>query len=238
MAKSMKKHYKKSKRHARKHMKTVVKHKSHKHKSHKNKSNKNKSNKNKKHSLKHMKHAHKKRILFSASRGRHKGLRGGNCGCSGNSMIGGMVSSPASGPVGYSWNGGNPASWPGVASNHGTNTNNVTMSNHFKTSPTGIAVGGVDPYSGSSNMSGGKYKKNKQKKQKGGFFQEIVNLGRGAQDGLNSGYYNLIGKQQPISQNPYPTQDQPIDTDYKFIGSSPPNVRHLYANANKQVAKI
>jgi hypothetical protein len=232
MAKSMKKHYKKSKRHARKHMKTVVKHKSHKHKSHKNKSNKNKSNKNKKHSLKHMKHAHKKRISFSASRGRHKGLRGGNCGCSGNSMIGGMVSSPASGPVGYSWNGGNPASWPGVASN------NVTMSNHLKASPNGIAVGGVDPYSGSTQMSGGKYRKNKKNKQKGGFFQEILNLGRGAQYGLNSGYYNLVGKEQPISQNPYPTQDQPIDTDYKFIGTPPPNVRHLYANANNQVAKI
>ena len=233
MAKSMKKHYKNSKRHARKHMKTVVKHKSHK------KSHKNKSHKNKKHSLKHMKHAHKKRISFSASRGRRKGMSGGNCGCGGNSMIGGMVSSPASGPVGYAWNGGNPATWPGVVS--GENTNNVTMSNHLKASPNGIAVGGVDPYSGSSNMSGGKYRKNKKNKknnQKGGFFQEIVNLGRGAQYGLNSGYYNLIGKQQPISQNPYPTQDQPIDTDYKFIGSSPPNVRHIYANANNQVAKI
>jgi len=182
MAKSMKKHYKKSKRNARKHMKTVIKHKSHKNKSHKNK-----SHKNKKLSLKHMKDAHKKRISFSTSRGRRKGLRGGN------SMIGGMVSSPASGPVGYSWNGGNPASWPGVASNNGTNTNNVTMSNHLKASPNGIAVGGVDPYSGSSPMSGGKYRKNKKNKQKGGFFQEIVNLGRGAQDGLNSGYYNLIG---------------------------------------------
>ncbi|MAC41669.1 MAG: hypothetical protein CMJ05_07755 [Pelagibacterales bacterium] len=237
MSKSIKKHYKKSKSRARKHMKTVIKHKSHKsnksHKSHKsNKSRK--SHKNKKHSLKHMKRAHKKRISFSASRGRRKGLHGGNCGCSGNSMIGGMVSSPGSGPVGYSWNGGNPTSWPGVAASNGTNTNSATMSNHFKTSPNGIAVGGADPYSGSSNMNGGK----KNKKQKGGFFQEIVNLGRGAQYGLSSGYYNLIGKEQPISENPYPTQDQPIDNDYKIIGTQAPNVKQIFTNANNKVAKI
>ena len=47
-------------------------------------------------------------------------------------------------------------------------------------------------------------KESKGKGQKGGFFQEIVNLGRGAQYGVNGGYFNLVGKQQPISQNPIP----------------------------------
>jgi len=213
------KHKKKSQKNKRKSIKTVIKHK-----------NRN----NKKHSLKKMKHGHKKRVLYSNSRGHRKGLLGGNCGC--NGMVGGMVSSPAAGPVGYSWNGGNPSSWPGVSASQGTTTNNITMSNHFKTSPNGISVGGVDPYSGSSHMNGGK--KNKKNNQKGGFFQEIVNLGRGAQYGLSSGYYNLIGKEQPISENPYPTQDQPIDSDYKIIGTQPPNVKNMYINANKQVAKL
>jgi hypothetical protein len=153
-------------------------------------------------------------------------------------MKGGMVSSPAAGPVGYSWQGGNEASWPGAAASQGLDTQGKTMSNHFKVSPNGVVVGGIDPYSGTSNQNGGRKRKGKGKKQKGGFFQEIVNLGRGAQYGVNGGYFNLVGKQQPISQNPYPTEDQPIDVNYKMIGAAPPNVRNIYVDANNQVAKI
>ena len=155
-----------------------------------------------------------------------------------------MVSSPAAGPVGYSWQGGNEATWPGVAASQGIDSYGKTMSNHFKVSPNGVVVGGIDPYSGTSNqngtlnMNGGRKRKSKGKKQKGGFFQEIVNLGRGAQHGVNGGYFNLVGKQQPISQNPYPTEDQPIDVNYKMIGTVPPNVRGIYVDANNQVAKI
>jgi len=81
---------------------------------------------------------HKKRGTY---KGRHKGKHK-------QFMRGGMVSSPASGPVGYSWDGGNEASWPGVASvmNPELNTQGATMSNHFNVSPNGIAVGGIDPH--------------------------------------------------------------------------------------------
>ena len=108
----------------------------------------------------------------------------------GGIMSGGMVSSPASGPVGYSWNGGNIGSWPGVQASQGLDTNGQQMSNHFSLSKNGILVGGIDPArstSGDPIMKGGK-------RQKGGFFQEMINLGRGAQYGLNSGYSHLIGK--------------------------------------------
>ena len=51
-------------------------------------------------------------------------------------------------------------------------------------------------------------------------------------------YFNLVGKQQPISQNPFPTQEQPIDADYKFIGASPPDVRTIFVDANNQTAGV
>ena len=163
-------------------------------------------------------------------------------------MRGGMVSSPAAGPVGYSWEGGNEATWPGVGANHGINTQGTTMSNHFALSPNGIAVGGIelarstsDDVNMNSSMSGGKGKKGRNRRKgkggnmKGGFFQEIVNLGRGAQYGVNGGYFNLGGKMQPLSQNPYPT-DQPINKTSSFIGGIPPDVEAIYKNANMNAA--
>ena len=193
-----------------------------------------------------------KRVSFKKSRSRRspgcgprrsRAKRGGGCGCGmENVMKGGMVSSPASGPVGYSWNGGNEATWPGASASQGSNTQGATMSNHFAVSPNGIVVGGVNPAQNSNDLlKGGKGKRKrgrKGKNQKGGLFQEIVNLGRGAQYGMNSGYFDLVGKQQPISQNPYPTEEQPIDDNSKFIGSVPSDVKQIYIDANRQVGKI
>lgn len=164
------------------------------------------------------------------------------------SMRGGMVSSPAAGPVGYSWQGGNEATWPGVGASHGIDTQGTTMSNHFGLSPNGIVVGGIDPARSTSDdvnlnssMTGGKRGKRgkrgkgKRGNMKGGFFQEIVNLGRGAQYGVNGGYFDLTGKQQPLSQNPYPT-DQPINKTSSFIGGIPPDVKEIYKDANMNAA--
>lgn len=176
-------------------------------------------------------------------------------------MMGGNMDAPINGPVGYSWEGGNVATWPGVQGSDGMNTAGATMSNHFSLSPNGIVVGGIDPARSTSDdqlinssMTGGKKRrsnKNRRNKkimvksikykhaQKGGVFQEIVNLGRGAQGELNSGYFNLIGKQQPVSQNPYPTEGQfnsPANQHHLVI--DPPNVHRIYTNANDSVAKI
>jgi hypothetical protein len=91
-------------------------------------------------------------------------------------------------------------------------------------------------------MSGGRKGKGRKGKgrkgkrgMKGGFFQEIVNLGRGAQYGVNGGYFNLTGKAQPLGQNPYPT-DQPINTNTSFIGGIPPDVKEIYKDANMNAA--
>jgi|AntAceMinimDraft_11_1070367.scaffolds.fasta_scaffold10385_3 hypothetical protein len=175
---------------------------------------------------------------------------GRKCGCScSKNMKGGMISSPASGPVGYAWQGGDEATWPGVAANHGTNTDGNVMSNHFAVSPNGIVVGGIDLARSTSDdpiinppMNGGRRRHvSRNSRQKGGFFQEIVNLGRGVQDGINGGYFNLIGKQQPISQNPYPTV-QPIAStggnNTIATSGSPPNIEEIYMNANKNVAGL
>jgi len=172
------------------------------------------------------------------SRGRYIG---------GKYMKGGMVSSPASGPVGYAWNGGDESSWPGVT----TNPEGITMSNHFAVSPNGIAVGGVDLARSTSDdhiinppMNGGRKNRRHGKVQKGGFFQEIVNLGRGVQDEVNGGYFNLIGKQQPLSQNPWPTE-QPIATTGASGNVTPstcrnyyPNIEKIVDNANTNVAGV
>jgi len=147
-------------------------------------------------------------------------------------MRGGMVSSPASGPVGSPWQNGN----------------NVTPTpNHFAVSPNGIAVGGTqlarstnDDFITKPPLSGGKRRRGIGKRQKGGFFQEIINLGRGAQYGVNGGYFDLIGKQQPLSQNPYSTS-QPIGSSgLSRIDqlSAIPDVRQIYIDANNQAAKV
>jgi hypothetical protein len=119
------------------------------------------------------------------------------------------------------------------------------MSNYFKLSPNGVVVGGLDPARSTKDdqlmtppMNGGRKRKDKGKKQKGGFFQELVNLGRGVQYNMQGVGYGLMGKNQPISENPYPTESQPIDTDTKFIGVAPVDVRQIYVDANNEVAKI
>ena len=224
-------------------------------KSHKGKKRRtNKMRKNiKRVSLTKLKRGHSRKLKHHYSRGHHKSRKpqyGAGCGCGssgplfgGKKMKGGMVSSPAAGPVGYSWDGANTSTWPGVSGSEGTNTQGATMSNHFSVSPNGIVVGGLEPAKSTVDsriqapkMLGGKRKG--RKNMKGGFYQEILNLGRGVQYGLNGGYYDLIGKNQPLSENPYPTQDQLINKDYMFIGSSPPNVRQIYINANNQTAKV
>ena len=211
-----------------------------------------KSVKYKKNNRVSLKRAHKKNKSRHYSRGKQQRSRsmyggkrykkGGLCMCGGKKMKGGMVSSPKMQDIGYSWDGGNVGSWPGVSASHGLNTDGVTMSNHFAVSENGIVVGGInppaDPRSEQFMLGGKKARRRRKKKQKGGFFQEIVNLGRGIGYNLQGSYFDIKGNPQPISQNPFPTQKQPIDNDVKIIGGNPPNVRKIFIDANNQVAKI
>ena len=163
---------------------------------------------------------------LALARSRALAMTGGNS--SVKKMKGGMVSSPAAGPVGYPWQGGNCV---------------TPTPNFFAYSPNGIAVGGTelarstkDDFIINPPMNGGKRKGHKR--QKGGFFQEIVNLGRGAQYGVNGGYFDLTGKQQPLSQNPYPTTQPFSNSDSSstsIVQSMAPDVKQLYINANNQV---
>ena len=203
--------------------------------------------------------AHKRNIKHHYHRGHHNTHR---VHCGGRKKMkkmkntkrfrGGMVSSPAAGPVGYSWEGGNESTWPGVGAGHGINTQGTTVSNHFSLSPNGVVVGGIeqarstsDDVNINSSMMGGKARKGKKgRKGKygnnmkgGGLFQEIINLGRVTQYGLNGGYYNLSGKTQPLSQNPYPT-DQLINKTVSFIGGTPPDVKGIYVDANMNAASV
>ena len=171
-----------------------------------------------------------KRVFLKSKNSSHKRKKYSKA----RKMRGGMVSSPAASPVGYSWNGGSPDSWPGVEASKGLDTKGSTMSNHFAVSPNGIVTGGIIPMKQSAGKKG---KSKKGKKQHGGFFQEIQNLGRGTQYSANTTYYDFIGKNPPLGSNPYPTQ-QPINVDYKYIGQRPVDVRKIYIDANNTVAKI
>jgi len=163
------------------------------------------------------------------ARSRAIAIAGGNSNIGYKKMTGGMVSSPAAGPVGNPWEGGNYV---------------TPTPNFFAYSPNGIAVGGTelarstkDDFIMNPPMNGGKKRKG-HKGQKGGFFQEIVNLGRGAQYGVNGGYFDLTGKQQPLSQNPYPTTQPFSNSDSSstsIVQSMAPDVKQLYINANNQV---
>ena len=167
---------------------------------------------------------------LALARSRSLAIAGGNKHNGYKKMKGGMVSSPAAGPVGYPWQGGNYV---------------TPTPNFFAYSPNGIAVGGTelarstkDDFIMEPPMNGGKRKGHKG--QNGGFFQEIVNLGRGAQYGVNGGYFDLTGKQQPLSQNPYPTTQPFSNSDSSstsIVQSMAPDVKQLYINANNQVLK-
>lgn len=160
------------------------------------------------------------------------------------------------GPVGYSWNGGDVGTWPGVQASQGMNTNGATMSNHFSLSPNGIVVGGIEPAvsttddqlinSSSASMSGGKKRKNNKRKpsrkgkQRGGIgFQSILNLGRGLEANVKGVYYNYVGEKQPNSDNPFPTQGQYVNSNnnQSQVNTSP-DIRGSYVKANETVAKI
>ena len=157
------------------------------------------------------------------------------------------------GPVGYSWNGGDVGTWPGVQASQGVNTNGATMSNHFSLSPNGIVVGGIEPAvstsddqlinSSSTSMSGGKKRKNnkKGKQQKGGLgLQNFLNLGRAFEAGAKSVYYGYAGEKQPNSDNPFPTQGQYVNSNNtsKTNDNNLPDIRGNFIKANETVAKI
>ena len=157
------------------------------------------------------------------------------------------------GSVGYSWNGGDVGTWPGVQASQGMNTNGATMSNHFSLSPNGIVVGGIEPAvstsddqlmnSSSASMSGGKKRKNnkKGKQQKGGLgFQSILNLGRGLESSAKGVYYSYAGEKQPNSDNPFPTQGQYAhnNNNTQTNNNNLPDIRGSYVKANETVAKI
>lgn len=135
--------------------------------------------------------------------------RGGGC-CGGYPLKGGM------GPVGYSWDGGKPSTWPGVKGVDG-------MSNHFPVSRYGVSPGGVDPAVPTNG-------------QKGGFLQDLVNLGRYSQYDGQSVMNGLMGVKQPI--NPLPYNDQPIDKDVKIMTNTPPDLTKYYIDANNYTGKL
>ncbi len=159
----------------------------------------------------------KKKTRRNKRQNRHRSMRrmkGGDCGCNSYPLKGGNGNNL--GPVGYAWKGGNVNTWPGVK---GVDS----MSNHFPVSKYGISPGGVDPLSGSSG-------------QKGGFLQDLINLGRYGQYDGQSVVNGFMGVRQPI--NPLPYNDQPIDRDMKIITSDVPDLTKYYVDANNYAGKL
>ena len=166
-----------------------------------------KKNKNIKKKTRHNKKSHYKR------RSKRR-MKGGSCGCTSYPLKGGNANNL--GPVGYAWKGGNVNTWPGVK---GVDS----MSNHFPVSKYGVSPGGVDPLTGSAV-------------QKGGFLQDLVNLGRYGQYDGQSIVNGFMGVKQPV--NPLPFNDQPIDKNMKIITSDVPDLTKYYVDANNYVGKL
>lgn len=75
-------------------------------------------------------------------------------------MRGGTWKGVASGPVGFSWQGGETSSWPGVAGVDG-------QSNHYPVSKYGVPTGNFElPVSTSNIMKGGKKRRSKRCRSK------------------------------------------------------------------------
>lgn len=130
---------------------------------------------------------------------------------------------PGAGPVGYALQPGNVGTWPGVAGfNYG-------QGNHY--AYRGIPSGMYDPPLSSRN--------DPVRYQSGGGLipQDLVNLGRSVGYGLSSLVSNVTGSvNKPV--NPLPTKDQVIDSNYKILESSIPDLNRITHRASTQVAKI
>lgn len=168
------------------------------------------------------------------------------------------------GPVGYAWDGAKPTTWPGVIAANGGDTKGATMSNFYKLSPNGIAVGGVDIAVPEVGQFGGlkqptlKHRKlNRNKKNgrrmtrrhvsktnrrkikrvyKGGFGpQELINFGRDLKYQLQGAISSYMGNQQPVNPSPLV---QPIGKKYHIIEPTPTNLPRSYSLSGASVAPL
>ena len=152
---------------------------------------------------------------------------------------------PGAGPVGYSWDGSRPISWPGVS----LNNNGVTQSNHYMLSNKGIPSGLSDPPE-PTNQKGGrrkmhkKLRSRKRRHQKGGGSitalvpQDIVNVGRTVVGTLQDGVNSWKGTPENISFNPNPAYQPVIDKNTQFVGTYTPDITNIYSSANSSVANM
>lgn len=178
-----------------------------------------------------------------------------------------FVSSPAAGPVGYGFQGGEIETWPGMVGNKA----GITISNHY---PYNTNV--VDPPLSSSNTqcgpckvyNGGKKRKSRSKRGgkrrthgkrkasgkrrtrtkrskraghlslRGGFTSnDMVNYWRNQVYDVKKRVAAWRGVELPASANPNPTT-QPIENNPKVIVPKLPNIKKIYREAAQEVAKI
>lgn len=173
--------------------------------------------KNKKSMKQKRKNIRKKKTVKRNRRYRKKSMKRGGGSCCGNYPLSGGNGNNL-GPVGYSWKGGNINTWPGVK---GVDN----MSNHFPVSKNGITPGGVDPALPTNTTM-----------QRGGFLQDLVNLGRYVEYDNNSMINGLKGVTAPV--NPMPYNDQPIDEKVSIITTEPVDLNQVYLDANNYVGKL
>jgi hypothetical protein len=135
---------------------------------------------------------------------------------------------PGAGPVGFAWEGKDPNTWPGVA---GVDN----QSNFLPLSKYGVPAGGalnLPENTSETNM-----------KMSGGGLsdllpQDIVNFGRSLTGGLEGVLYGYQGVDRPISAYPSPTNQPGINENFKYIDSSPPNIKSIHLNAGRHVASL
>jgi hypothetical protein len=133
------------------------------------------------------------------------------------------------GPLGYSWIGKDVNTWPGVRGVAG-------QSNFLPLSEDGITAGLPKQPINTSEL-------NMTNRQTGGGLtdllpQDLVNFGRSLTGGVQGAIYGYNGVERPNYTYPSPTTQHVMNENYKYIDSSPPNIKNIHVMAGNKVANL
>ena len=135
---------------------------------------------------------------------------------------------PGAGPVGFSWNGNDVNTWPGVAGVDG-------QSNYLPLSKYGVPAGLPDPPMSTSTINNRQYG--------GGLTdllpQDLVNFGRSLTGSVQGAVFGFEGVERPYStiSSPY-IQPGMNATQTNYSSSLPPNISAIHQAAGRTVAGL
>jgi len=132
--------------------------------------------------------------------------------------------------IGYPLDGGNVATWPGIAAAKGISSCGTTQANYYPASKCGIPAGPCVPPVSSRNQTGGGLMRL--------FPQDLVNVGRSLSGGVTGAYDGWTGVQRLPNTYESPTSQkalQPQGTSAVPLG---PDLQGIHTAAGQAVANL